>query len=322
MPDLRIGISGWTYAPWRGGAFYPKGLAQTRELAYASRELNSIEINGTFYSLQRPDSYRAWYEQTPEGFVFALKGGRFITHMRKLKGVETALANFFASGPLALEEKLGPFLWQLPPNLGFDAERIESFFAQLPRDTKSAVRLAKKHDDRLKGRTWLETGADRPIRHAMEVRHATFETPEFVKLLRKHDVALVVADTAGKWPRMEDVTSDFVYLRLHGEEELYVSGYDEASLRRWEQKIRAWSAGTDAPDAKLTGPPAKARKSGRDVYAYFDNDVKVRSPFDAMTLAAMLGLRARPGASPDSKEIAEQPRPVWAPIHKPRRSTK
>ena len=314
MPDLRIGISGWTYAPWRG-TFYPKGLSQKRELAYASRELNSIEINGSFYSLQRPSSYRHWYQETPEGFVFSVKAGRYITHMKKLKGIETALANFFASGVLALDEKLWPFLWQLPPSLGYDAQRLESFFAQLPRDTKQAVKLAKRHDDAVKGRSWLETDENRPLRHAMEVRHASFETPEFVKLLRKHDVALVVADTAGKWPVMEDLTSDFVYARLHGDEQLYVSGYGEAALRQWEQKFRAWATGHGAPNAKLTGPPAKPRKSGRDVYVYFDNDVKVQSPYDAMNLSAMLGLRDRPAAAPDPKEIAEQPRAMWAAIN-------
>src|SRR4051812_21166876 len=212
--DLRIGISGWTYGPWRGAVF-PKGLAQKNELAYASRELNSIEINGSFYSLQRPSSYQLWREQTPEGFVFSVKAGRFITHMKKLRGVESALANFFASGVLALNEKLGPILWQLPPMLAFDAGRLEAFFDQLPRDTRAAAKLARGHDERLAGRSHVETDALRPIRHAIEVRHDSFKTEVFVKLLRKHDVALVVADTAGKWPYMEDVTArDLVYARL------------------------------------------------------------------------------------------------------------
>src|SRR3954466_13617496 len=151
--DLRIGISGWTYGPWRG-TFYPKGLAQKNELAYASRELNSIEINGSFYSLQRPSSYALWREQTPDGFVFSVKAGRFITHMKKLRGVESALANFFASGLLALREKLGPILWQLPPSLGFDADRLRDFFDLLPRDTQAAARLARRHDDKLKARAF------------------------------------------------------------------------------------------------------------------------------------------------------------------------
>jgi uncharacterized protein YecE (DUF72 family) len=321
MAELRIGISGWNYTPWRG-TFYPKELTQKRELAFASRELNSIEINGSFYSLQRPESYQKWYDQTPEKFVFSLKGGRFITHMKKLKGVETPLANFFASGLLALREKLGPILWQLPPSLGFDPERIESFFALLPRDTKSAAKLARKHDQRMKDRAYTRAGENRPIRHAMEVRHHSFNDPQFIHLLRKHDVALVVADTAGKWPYMEDVTSDFVYVRLHGEEQLYVSGYDAASLTRWSKKIRAWSAGGEVADAKRIAALAKKRKRGRDVYVYFDNDVKVRAPYDAMNLSAILGLRAPPGEGPDPASIAEEPRPTWAAIHAGARITK
>ena len=315
--DVRIGISGWTYGPWRG-TFYPKGLAQKNELAYASRAMNSIEINGSFYSLQRPTSYQLWREQTPEGFVFAVKAGRFITHMKKLRGVETALANFFASGVLALNEKLGPILWQLPPSLGYDAERLEQFFAQLPRDTKAAAALAKRHDARMKGRAWTAADANRPLRHAMEVRHDTFKTPEFVKLLRKHDVGLVVADTAGKWPFMEDVTAkDFVYLRLHGDEQLYVSGYSDAALERWAGKLRAWISGNEPADAARVGPPSKPRKSGRDVYVYFDNDVKVRSPYDAMNLSAKLGLREPPGdGGPDPAAISELPRTNWAPINR------
>src|SRR5258706_3102933 len=266
---LRIGISGWTYTPWRG-TFYPPDLTQKRELAFASRELNSIEINGSFYSLQRPSSYQKWYDDTPEGFVFSIKGSRFITHMKKLNGVETPLANFFACGMLALGEKLGPFLWQLPPVLAFDPDRLENFFALLPRDTKEAAKLAKKHDRRLEGRVLTKTDKLRPLRHAMEVRHDSYKDPAFVKLLRKHDIALVVADTAGKWPQMEDVTSDFVYVRLPRDEQLYVSGYDDPSLENWAAKIRAWSAGHDAASAKLTGPPAKPRKRARDVYVYFD----------------------------------------------------
>jgi len=310
--DLRIGISGWTYGPWRG-TFYPKGLAQKRELAYASRELNSIEINGSFYSLQRPSSYELWREQTPEGFVFAVKAGRFITHMKKLKGVETALANFFASGVLALNEKLGPILWQLPPSLGFDPGRLEGFFAQLPRDTREAVKLAKGHDARLNGRSHTETDEERPIRHAIEVRHDSFKTEQFVQLLRKHDVALVVADTAGKWPYMEDVTArDFVYARLHGDEQLYVSGYTEEALDTWARRVRAWLRGAEAAGARRVGGPAKARKSGRDVYVYFDNDVKVRAPFDARGLMRRVGLSVNQGAEEwTGKPVKEKAREHW-----------
>ena len=284
---FHIGISGWRYPPWRG-VFYPRGLAQRLELEYASRSLASVEINGSFYSLQRPSSYQQWRAQTPAGFVFSVKGPRFITHMKKLAGVETPMANFFASGVLALGDRLGPILWQLPPTLGFDAERLAAFFALLPRTTQTASLLATHHDQRLDGRAFTTTDADRPIRHALEVRHASFETVEFVQLLREHDIALVCADTAGKWPLLDDVTSDFVYVRLHGDQELYVSGYSESALDRWAARVRTWQAGGTPTDGRTLGPPAPARE--REVFVYFDNDVKVHAPFDATALAHRLGV--------------------------------
>jgi uncharacterized protein YecE (DUF72 family) len=284
---VHIGISGWRYAPWRG-VFYPPGLAQRRELEHASRRLNSIELNGSFYSLQRPTSYQRWHDETPEGFVFSVKGPRFITHMKKLAGVEAPLANFFASGVLALGGKLGPVLWQLPPNLGYDADRLAAFFARLPRSTGEAAELATHHDERMEGRALTTTDVDRRIRHALEVRHPSFETPEFIELLRAHDVALVCADTAGKWPMLDDVTSDFVYVRLHGGEELYVSGYDDEALEYWAGKVRTWQSGGTPTDGRTLAPPAPVRN--RDVFVYFDNDVKVRAPFDAMSLAQKVGV--------------------------------
>jgi uncharacterized protein YecE (DUF72 family) len=289
MNDIRIGISGWTYPPWRG-VFYPKGWPQERELEYASRQVNSIEINGSFYSLQRPASYRAWYEATPPGFVFSVKGGRFITHLKRLRNVRTPLANFFASGILCLREKLGPVLWQLPPNFHYNRDLLSAFFDLLPRDTSEASKLARKHDAKLKVRAAMKTDRVRPVRHALEVRHSSFETPEFVELLRKHDIALVVADTAGKWPFLEDVTSDFIYVRLHGDKELYVSGYTDSALAEWTRKIRSWAKGRTPARSKRVGPPSRPEKAGRDVFVYFDNDVKVRAPFDAMSLAHRLGL--------------------------------
>jgi uncharacterized protein YecE (DUF72 family) len=295
MKQLRIGISGWTYAPWRG-VFFPKGLPHRRELEYASRQVNSIEINGSFYSLQRPESYRGWYEATPPDFVFALKGSRFITHFKRLANVEVPLANFFASGLLGLREKLGPILWQLPPGFRFDRDRLQAFFQLLPRDTRAASRLARRHDARVENRTETRIDQPRPLRHAMEVRHESFETPEFVSLLRTHNIALVVADTAGKWPFLEDVTSDFVYVRLHGDEELYVSGYSEEALREWARKIRVWARGGNPAGTRRVAAPAPARREGRDVYVYFDNDAKVRAPFDAIALATQLG-RTRGQAS-------------------------
>jgi len=217
MARIRVGISGWTYAGWRGD-FYPRGLVQREELGYAAERLTSIEINGSFYALQRPTSYAHWRDQTPDDFVFAVKGGRFITHLKKLAGVETALANFFASGVLALGPKTGPLLWQLPPSLGFDAERLAAFFDLLPRSSSAAADLARTHDDKVPDdRSLTVADADRPLRHALEVRHASFTSDETAALLREHDVALVVADTAGKWPYLEAVTSDHVYVRLHGD---------------------------------------------------------------------------------------------------------
>ena len=287
MGAIYIGISGWRYEPWRG-VFYPPGLVQARELEHASRSLPTIEINGSFYSLQRPASYAAWYAATPPGFVFAVKGNRFITHMLKLRGIETPLANVLASGMLALREKLGPILWQFPPQLRFEPEKVERFLALLPRDTGEALAMARGHDEKMAGRSHLEIDAVRPLRHAIEVRHDSFRDDAFIALLRKYGVALVVADSAGKWPDWEDVTADFVYIRLHGEHELYASGYEDDSLERWARKIRSWSEGRQPEDAKLVSTVAPPRLKSRDVYCYFDNDIKVRAPFDAMRLMELV----------------------------------
>lgn len=307
---VRIGISGWRYSPWRG-PFYPRNWPQHRELEYASRAVTTIEINGSFYSLQSPASYQRWREETPAGFVFAVKGGRFITHNKRLRDVRAPLANFFASGVLALREKLGPILWQLPPSFRFDAIRLEDFFELLPRTTHAAAALARRHDHRLKHRAWCRPGGDRPVRHALEVRHDSFITPEFIALLQRHDIALVVADTAGKWPQLEDVTADFVYVRLHGDKELYASGYSPAALAAWERKIRSWQAGRQPRDARTAAPRHRSGNKPREVYVYFDNDVKVRAPFDAMSLAHRLGLGPKPGRPPPASSIAETPRTQW-----------
>jgi len=286
---IRIGISGWRYANWRG-VFYPPGLAQRRELEFASRIFSAIEINGTFYSLQRPESFRRWAAETPEDFVFALKGGRYITHMRKLLGVETAVANFFASGVLALGDKLGPILWQLPPQMRYDPARLEAFFTLLPRSTRAAAHLAKRCDDRLlaPGRACFECAKDRPVRHVVEVRHESFATPEFVDLLREQDVGLVVADTV-EWPLLLDATSDLVYIRLHGSEQLYHSGYESAAIDLWARRVVRFASGATVPQedgrAAYAGVTA-ADGRARDVFVFFDNDAKVRAPFDAQALAA------------------------------------
>ncbi len=286
---IRIGISGWRYARWRG-TFYPAGLAQRRELEYAAGCFPSVEINGSFYSLQRPDSFQRWHDETPEDFVFSVKGPRFITHMKRLRDCEQALANFFASGILRLGAKLGPVLWQLPPTLRFDAELLDAFLGSLPRDSEAALARARKRDTALmQGRSALAIDRNRPIRHALEVRHDSFCDPACMRLLRRHNVAVVVADTAGKFPYLEDVSADFVYVRLHGDAQLYASGYSDSALDRWAARIAAWASGAEPDDAARVG--ARARKRAmRDVYCYFDNDMKVHAPFDARGLMQRLQL--------------------------------
>ncbi len=289
MSEIYIGISGWRYEPWRG-VFYPDGLRQDDELAYASRALSSIEINGSFYALQKPDSYAAWYAATPRGFVFSCKGNRFITHTKRLKDIDGPLANVLASGVFKLKEKLGPFLWQFPPSFKFDPERMEHFLSLLPHDTDAALALARGHEERMKGKVALDPGRRRKLRHAVELRHESFVDEGFIALLRKYKVALVVADSARKWPSFEDVTADFMYLRLHGDEELYASGYSDAALERWAARIAAWAGGGQPADAKLISSKPAPRKASRDIYCYFDNDIKVHAPFDARKLMGKLGL--------------------------------
>lgn len=267
---VRIGISGWRYAPWRG-VFYPKGLVQRDELAYAASQLPTIELNGSFYGLLKPADYAGWHDSTPEDFVFSVKGARFLTHRLRLKEVQVPLANFLASGPLALGRKLGPFLWQCPPSMRFDEARFDAFLALLPHDGRAARRCIGAHDARVDGRVFDEVPPRRRLRHAMEIRHDSFVDPAFLALLRRHRVALVVADTAGRWPKLFDVTADFVYVRLHGDAELYASGYSDAALAEWAARIADW------------------RDAGHDVYVYFDNDIKVHAPFDALRLAERLG---------------------------------
>jgi uncharacterized protein YecE (DUF72 family) len=301
MGTIRIGISGWRYPPWRG-VFYPAKLAQHRELSFASRALPTIELNGSFYSLQRPESFQEWHDDTPDNFIFSIKGNRYLTHTRRLRDIDGPLANMLASGVFNLGDKLGPFLWQFPPNFQFDAERMEHFLSLLPHDTDAGVALARKYEPRMEGRTALEAGQKRKMRHAIEIRHESFNDPAFIALLRKYKVAVVVADTAGKWPHIEDVTADFMYLRLHGEEELYASGYTEAALDDWAARIRAWSAGSQPADAKLVSSKAAPKRASRDVFCYFDNDIKVRAPFDARRLIDKLGLDPHGTLTPLAQE--------------------
>ena len=283
---IRIGISGWRYPPWRGD-FYPEGLAQRRELEYAASQLTSIEVNGSFYSLQRPSSWQRWHDEVPDDFVFSVKGGRFLTHMRRLREVEVPLANFFASGVLALGAKLGPILWQLPANFPWQAEVLEEFCHLLPRTTAAAAELAERHDDKVTGdRLWSGTlPEDRPLIHAFEPRHPSFAAPEAVARLEHAGVALVVADSAGKFPRFEQATGPVVYVRLHGDTELYASGYTDDALRGWAEKLCAWTA------------------TGRDAFVYFDNDVKGYAPHDARRLIGLLGEAAHtPATGPVTDE--------------------
>ncbi len=269
---IRVGISGWRYAGWRG-VFYPTGLPQRRELEHAAARLSTIEVNGSFYSLQRPSSWRSWAAEVPDDFLFAVKGPRYITHMKKLVDVEAPLGTFLASGVLSLGPRLGPMLWQLPPNLGFHPDRLAAFFDLLPRRTSEASAFAAAHHDasKLKEPADTSTPDDRPLRHVLEVRHRSFRTPEFCELLKAHDIGMVVADSAGTWPMFDEVTSDLAYVRLHGDQELYTSGYSEQALDHWAEKVRRWDA------------------EGLDVLVYFDNDAKVHAPFDAIRLAERLG---------------------------------
>ncbi|HET7583536.1 MAG TPA: DUF72 domain-containing protein [Gemmatimonadaceae bacterium] len=267
-----VGISGYDYAGWRG-TFYPPDVPKRAWLSYASRIFDSIELNGTFYSLKSPAVFRRWVEETPQNFLFAVKGSRFITHNLKLARAEQALANFLASGVLALGSKTGPFLWQLPATYRFDAGRMERFLRLLPRSADHAASLARGHDDRLRRGALVTPAASVRFRHAFEVRHPTYMTEEFFALLRTYGCAYVVADTAGRFPFATDVTADFVYVRLHGSRELYVSGYGDDELVVWAERVSAWL------------------RDGLEVFVYFDNDAKVRAPADAQRLMTLLSER-------------------------------
>ena len=267
---VRVGISGYDYAPWRG-AFYPEELPRRAWLRYAAESFDSIELNGTFYSLKSPAAYERWAaEVPPPPFVFAIKGSRFITHNLKLRNCQVALANFLASGVLALGRRTGPFLWQLPATYGFDAERMDAFMRLLPRDSRQAATLAAEHDQRLRLGALTESAVQVRYRHAFEVRHPSYFHREFYSILRAHRRAFVVADTAGRFPIAHEVTAPFAYVRLHGSTELYVSGYSDAELDEWATRVHDWAT------------------QGSDVYVYFDNDAKVHAPHDARRLRGRL----------------------------------
>jgi uncharacterized protein YecE (DUF72 family) len=273
MSTIRIGVSGFRYAHWRG-VFYPKGLPQRNELAYMASQVGSIEINGSFYSLQRPSFYRQWLAAVPKGYSFAVKGGRFITHMKKLRNVEAALANFLGSGVLCLGRSLGPILWQFPQNMPCDLARFEAFFEMLPRTAAAAAKFAVQHHSRaLEDDALAERSPKTALRYAVEIRNPACLDADFMALLRKQRIAWVIADTAGRFPYSEEVTTDFVYVRLHGDTQLYASGYRAPAITRWAERIARWSS------------------RGSDVYVYFDNDGSAHAPHDAVALQAALAAK-------------------------------
>lgn len=270
MPRNRIGISGWTFPPWRG-TFYPKGLTQKKELEFASRAFSSIEINGTFYSLQRPKTFESWYSETPADFQFAVKAPQFITHVLRLKEAEEPLYNFLASGLLCLKEKLGPILWQFPPFVTLKDDRFEKFLELLPHDTKAAAKLAKRHGPKVEGRSYCEAKEKHPLRHAFELRHPSFKDPGFLRLLEKHNIAFVTAHAGGdKAPYIVKPTADFTYLRLHGEGKKYKKGYSDSEITKLAKLITDWN------------------KSGISTYTYFSNEAKLYSPASAQKLTRKL----------------------------------
>lgn len=288
MAEIRVGMSGWTYAPWRG-IFYPPKHRQKDELAYASRKVSSIEINGTFYRLQKPDTFRQWYAETPDDFKFSVKATQYITHRLRLKDSEQALANFFASGLLCLREKLGPILWQLPPNLPLIDERFEEFMALLPQTSRAAGALAARHDKFVDGRSETDPGGDYPIRHAFEFRHSSFKDADFLEVMRRYNIALVNADSGDHSLGIDDVTADHVYVRMHGQTPECAEGYTDAALRKFVSKVKSWVKGETPKDAKLLLPAPTVVP--RDVNIYFDNDAKAYAPLNAMRLMELLGAK-------------------------------
>jgi len=259
---IRVGIGGWVFEPWRG-VFYPKGLPQAQELSYASHKLTSIEINGTFYRTQKPDSFRKWAQETPDDFVFSLKGPQFATNRRVLAEAGESIERFFASGVLELKSKLGPILWQMAPTKKFDPDDFAAFLALLPQELGS-----------------------KPIRHAVEVRHESFVTPAFVALARKFSVAIVLVES-DKHPPIADVTSDFVYLRLQRTSEKVKTGYPPPALAAWADRARAWADG-GAPDDLPTIAGQSPPKRKRDVFIYMISGAKVRAPAAALALIERL----------------------------------
>jgi uncharacterized protein YecE (DUF72 family) len=277
----RVGLSGWQYDHWRGD-FYPRRLAKRRWLEYVGERFPTVEVNGSFYSLQRPERYRAWRTALPDGAVVSVKGGRYLTHMLRLRNVHTALANFVASGVLELGDRLGPVLWQLPSDAVPDPDVLDAFLAALPTTFAAAISLAAEHDDKVHlddgaylddGRGGAASGAPpgtRPIRHALEARSAAAVTDDHLAVLRRHQVALVDSDAGGAWPRFDRPTTDFAYLRLHGAPDVYHSGYTPAAIDAWAARVH------------------EHLLAGRETVVYFDNDAERHAPWDALALDAAI----------------------------------
>jgi uncharacterized protein YecE (DUF72 family) len=288
MANIRIGTSGWSYKNWRG-KYYPPDLSGKKQLGYVSRRLNSLEINGSFYSLLSPEAYLKYRRTTPGDFLCAVKASRFITHTKRLKDIRTPMANFFASGILKLEDKLGPILWQLPKGK-FNPDVLEAFLEHLPKNTAQAAQLARTHDQRVEGRADFEIENNRRLRHAIEFRGEEFFVPESIRMLRRYGVALVFSHS-GSWPYVEELTAGFAYLRLHGAPHTYASIYDPAHLDWWAGRICSWAGGEEPSDARrITGnlPP---RRKARDVYVYFDNDADAHAPVNAEELMKRLSVK-------------------------------
>lgn len=271
-PRIRVGIGGWTYAPWRG-VFYPQDLPQKRELEYASRQLSTIEINGTFYGLQKPESYMKWHDETPDDFAFAVKAPRYATNRRVLAEAGDSIERFFHSGLVHLKQKLGPINWQFAPTKQFDPEDFEAFLRLLPKSLEG-----------------------QPIRHAVEVRHESFRNAEFVALAREYGVAIVMAGDS-QYPQIADVTAPFVYARIMGTKESEARGYSERALDDWADRIRNWASGGMPKGLETFGEhkaPRAGKNSARDVYVYVISGFKARNPLAGMALIERLG-RGNPG---------------------------
>jgi uncharacterized protein YecE (DUF72 family) len=261
--SIRVGIGGWTFEPWRG-TFYPKGLAQKRELEYASQHLTSIEINGTYYGSQKPESFARWRAETPDGFVFSLKGTRFTTNRRVLAEAGQSIERFLTSGLLELKEKLGPINWQFLPTKQFDAQDFEAFLKLLP-----------------------PTLEGRALRHVVEVRHPSFRTPDFIAMLREYKVATVLTDKES-FPEIPDVTAPFVYARLQRSAEKVETGYAPKALDEWAKRAKLWAEGGAPDDLKAIGPKEKNPPKSRDVFIYMINGFKPKAPAAAMALIEKL----------------------------------